>query len=147
MNYIKPFNEAINSQELKDFCEMNLAYLMDEGLQVNVEQYYRKKELITRVELQPTPRKQWVEIKDHIMPFLHRISNMYVLKTKVNYLGDDKFFILEVQGSSYSLSNVFLTGFNYYMSYDQLENLSNTLTINKITLLVGAEKVSWLKKR
>ena len=36
MKYLKPFNEDILSdkfpEELQDFCETNLAYLIDEGV-------------------------------------------------------------------------------------------------------------------
>jgi DNA-binding protein YbaB len=41
MKHLKPFNEAVGdtfAQDLKDFCEMNLAYLLDDGeVRVNTE--------------------------------------------------------------------------------------------------------------
>jgi hypothetical protein len=38
MKYLKPFNENIDNfkEELQDFCEMNLAYLLDEGTKIEI---------------------------------------------------------------------------------------------------------------
>jgi hypothetical protein len=92
MRYIKPFNEAVGDtfdQDLKDFCEMNLAYLMDEELDISI--------MLVRVGLglsfkltlvlDDNPRL-WNDIKDHMIPFLTRLSNQYELK--VSNHGDVK---------------------------------------------------------
>ena len=36
MKYLKNFNESVNSEELKDFCETYLAYLMDEDFEIEI---------------------------------------------------------------------------------------------------------------
>ena len=44
MRYIKKYNESnsegLTEEVIKDFCEMNLAYLMDDGLKVLVSPDY-----------------------------------------------------------------------------------------------------------
>jgi len=86
MKHLKPFNEAVGdtfAQELQDFCEMNLAYLIDEELDISI--------LLVRgglglgfkltLELNENPRL-WNDIKDHMIPFLTRLSNQYELKVR-----------------------------------------------------------------
>lgn len=78
MKHIKPFNESKDNfvDELKDFCETNLAYLIDEGLQVDIID----KGLYDGVrlnEIKITLKNSWVSIKDHMIPFLIRLRNNY----------------------------------------------------------------------
>lgn len=100
MKHIKRFNESLESylEQLKDFCESNLVYLLDEGFKlkydtdpmnfpellvikhrgdagVNVRimcPNYRKSNL---------PNTHWSDIKDYIIPFLQRLCNEYKLYT------------------------------------------------------------------
>lgn len=81
MRYIKPFNEKVGdtfTQELQDFCETNLAYLLDEELEISVipvvKGYFR-----LLIELNQNPQR-WDSIKDHMIPFLTRLSNQYELR-------------------------------------------------------------------
>ena len=40
MKHIKRFNEALDEnfrEELQDYCELNLAYLLDEGTEIKIE--------------------------------------------------------------------------------------------------------------
>ena len=89
MKYLKPFNEDITSlsfeEDLQEFCEMNLAYLLDEGGKIeinytagpNMELAY-----VIRINLDGRfleEAKSWVEIKDHIIPFVTRLNNTYEL--------------------------------------------------------------------
>ena len=39
MRYLRKFNEKVEREEIKDFCEINLAYLLDEGVDVRVSHY------------------------------------------------------------------------------------------------------------
>ena len=42
MKHLKRFNESLNDNEvdeLRDFCETSLAYLLDEGYQVDINKY------------------------------------------------------------------------------------------------------------
>lgn len=80
MRYLKRFNEATDNfkEELQDFCEMNLAYLLDEELDVRVLSGKVGYRLL--IELNQNPRL-WDEIKDHMIPFLTRLSNQYELRS------------------------------------------------------------------
>ena len=91
MKHIKPFNEALDEnfrEELQDFCETNLAYLLDEGIEVNVilgEQgtfFYHGNTNLTDFErylirIMIKEDKSWNEIKDQMIPFLTRLSRKY----------------------------------------------------------------------
>jgi hypothetical protein len=88
MRYLKPFNEAVGlhqftnfAQDLKDFCEMNLAYLMDEELDISILPVKSGLGLSFKLtlELNDNPRL-WNDIKDHMIPFLIRLSNQYEIK-------------------------------------------------------------------
>ena len=126
MKHLKPFNESINKDDMQEFCEMNLAYLMDEGLQVSTDQQYKYRELITSVELSFPEETLWLKIKDHIMPFLHRISNGYTLDPIHKYLKDtNKLFEVQMPNGTNAFSK-------YNMSYDQLEQLPEYKIIQKI---------------
>jgi hypothetical protein len=85
MRYIKPFNEAVGdtfAQDLKDFCEMNLAYLMDEELDISIMLVRGGLGLSFKLTLvlDDNPRL-WNDIKDHMIPFLTRLSNQYELRS------------------------------------------------------------------
>ena len=102
MKYLKPFNEAITwnpeefKQELKEFCENNLAYLLDETADLYVtnvndwDEYSSWQEDLHKIQLNITlpfgtlggsiphrSPKNWNEIKDHMIPFLIRLNKEY----------------------------------------------------------------------
>ena len=96
MRYIKKFNEAssdsILKQEIQDFCEINLAYLMDDGMivyvvRVDLEDHEGKTSGISKmcVDLafrainKPSGGVKWMDIKDHMIPFLTRLKAEYNL--------------------------------------------------------------------
>ena len=86
MKHIKPFNEAVGdtfAQDLKDFCEMNLAYLMDEELDISIMLVRGGLSFKLTLELNENPRL-WNDIKDHMIPFLTRLSNQYELRPYPN---------------------------------------------------------------
>jgi hypothetical protein len=72
---------------LKDYCEMNLAYLMDEGFFIEIHfhdmaSYYSitlRKSSTTNRNGVITPYFKWVDVKDHYIPFIQRIKNPYKL--------------------------------------------------------------------
>jgi hypothetical protein len=77
MRYIKPFNENVDNFELKDFCETNLAYLLDEGGKVEVHTF----ESDTLLQINIT-NSTWSNIKDHMIPFLIRLKNNYQIEER-----------------------------------------------------------------
>lgn len=95
MSYLKSFNEANITDEflseLKDFCEMNLVYLMDDGLQVSVV-----KHPVSSLDMNTTylssvtlryplaagtfellVQKDWNSVKDQLIPFFTRLERKY----------------------------------------------------------------------
>lgn len=103
MKYLKKIFEAeysnkvgIDEDELTDFCEMNLAYLLDDGdFRIDIEyfddligQYLVVVRLVKMVELSPGERMttmyQWQEVKDYIVPFIIQLNKNYKLNTTWN---------------------------------------------------------------
>jgi hypothetical protein len=98
MKYLVKFNEdLVNREELKDFCEMYLAYLVDDNIKISVVQnniLYKNKG-ITREPIcinihgfmgyentfltfdNQASFKTWGEIKDHFIPFIQMLDNNY----------------------------------------------------------------------
>ena len=98
MKYLKRIFESkgIDEDELTDFCEMNLAYLLDNGdFRIDIEyfddligQYLIVIRLVKMVELSPGERMttmyQWQEVKDYIVPFIVQLNKNYKLNTTWN---------------------------------------------------------------
>jgi hypothetical protein len=76
MKHLRSFNEGINYEDIKDFCEMGLVYLLDEGVDVKVEFYLPGEDEVT---IDFHENIFWNECKDHIIPFLSRLVNKYEL--------------------------------------------------------------------
>ena len=88
MRYIKKYNESnsegLTEEVIKDFCEINLAYLMDDGLKVLVSpDYFDLKVIDYKVTLsfRLFANKRWGQIKDHVIQFLTHLRNEYELVT------------------------------------------------------------------
>ena len=87
MKYIKSYNESnsegLTEDQVKDFCEINLADLMDEGLRVLVSpDYFDLKVIDYKVTLSfRLLDKRWGQIKDQVIPFLTHLRNGYDLVT------------------------------------------------------------------
>lgn len=85
MKYLKKFNETNISEgieEVKDFCEMSLVYLMDEGLEVNVQKYTTSLQGIEQpllISILLDEPKHWSEIGDHMIPFLTLLQRKYTV--------------------------------------------------------------------
>ena len=96
MKHLKRFNEATENfrEELRDFCENNLAYLLDEG-RLLVED---SRDNLVRVQLNFDRVKDWNEIKDHIIPFFIRITNKYEVVEKNTENVDVYIFTRKVSG-------------------------------------------------
>jgi len=92
MKNLKTFNIYFESseplsisftEELRDFCETNLAYLLDEGTEIEVGETQNG----NFVKIRFTPNgvssmnmKSWDDIKDHIIPFATRLNNKYEME-------------------------------------------------------------------
>mgnify|MGYP000718307147 CR=1 FL=1 len=126
MKHLKKFNESINEYDLKDYCETHLAYLMDEGLEVRIDND-RSDLFVTLYLYQSNGHgRPWSEIKDQIMPFLYRLNKVYEINSLED--GSDKFIVVQVSQGNYSKE--------LYLSYDELENLSEKMIIEKIVFFL-----------
>ena len=92
MRYLKSFNESKMRKygfmakpeegeldELKDFCETNLAYLVDEDFVVEVSNDYTHKNFHISILKEGSKYKgfTWEEVKDYFIPFLTHLSRKY----------------------------------------------------------------------
>ena len=84
MKYLKPFNENTDNfkEELQEFCELNLAYLLDdEELEARLIPVVGGFRLL--IELNQNPQL-WSDIKNHMIPFLTRLVSQYELRPYAN---------------------------------------------------------------
>ena len=98
MKYLKSFNEALDRNELREFCEMYLAYLLDKS-NFNLEVFSSTKD-ISIIELRDNPEGTtfggdriftWLDVKDHIIPFLKMLDKSYDIETiRVFQYGKDR---------------------------------------------------------
>jgi hypothetical protein len=88
MKHLKRFNESLTQEELQDFCESSLAYVIDEGFTVKI--YGRELSEDRRrgyipygqfnIWLHKDNAKEffkWDDVKDYYIPFLQLLSNRY----------------------------------------------------------------------
>ena len=80
-------SEGLTEEQIVDFCEINLAYLMDDGLRVLVselaEPFLLSSEYKVTLSFRRVINKKWIEIKDQIIPFLTHLRNAYNLAIEV----------------------------------------------------------------
>ena len=93
MKHLKKFNENVNwssqRDELRDFCETYLAYLLDEGFELKIyggSQLTSNDNVIKQNPFQVSLQKQdrsifsWQDIIDHFLPFLKFLKDNYNLE-------------------------------------------------------------------
>jgi hypothetical protein len=123
MRYLKKFNEAIEPDEIKDFCEQYLAYLLDDVYALD----FRESGRVTQIDLvKPKYNTQhgnwvpgaggsvdwmdWDHIKDRFIPFLHILDKEYDIK--------DNIIFFQIRGGSQVSSSRF--GFWVKMSFQDV---------------------------
>ena len=85
MKHLKRFNESLTTDEvdeLKEFCEMNLIYLIDEDFTVDIDSRFGTTGNVS-FNFKRESGFTWDEIKDHFIPFLQRLSNKYVIIDRI----------------------------------------------------------------
>jgi hypothetical protein len=99
MKHLKRFNESLQSDEveqLKDFCETSLAYLLDDGYNVSLSirdqvKYPGRNHIIVSLGLPEEnyavgyQKFNWNDVKDYYIPFLQMLQRRYEL---LPYLDD-----------------------------------------------------------
>jgi hypothetical protein len=84
MKYLKRIFESTTTEELQDFCETNLAYLLDDGefdVLVRDDVYGKKfngiQYMIHIKKSKLGERFKWIDVKEHIIPLLHVLNREY----------------------------------------------------------------------
>ncbi len=95
MRYLRLFNESNDTfeDELQEFCDNNLAYLIDMGFKIIVTNYYddlneRSYEVkLYRAKKGCYQRYSWEEINDDFIPFLTILNEKYnIIRIKMDFL-------------------------------------------------------------
>lgn len=101
MKHLRHYNEDITydghieeyekskefENELHDFCESSLVYLIDEGLEIEIVERYLWTSDANRFGVKLilfNSQYCWNDIKDYIIPFLERLNNKYSLVKEKN---------------------------------------------------------------
>ena len=99
MRHLRKFNES--KDELVEFCENYLAYLLDDGYSIlatgiGFDEYV----LVLKNATKPTnvpidsPERlfPWEEVKDQFIPFLHMLSKQYTIIGSIKFWSLNKKF-------------------------------------------------------
>ena len=87
MKHLKKFNES-RIDNLKDLCEANFAYLLDDGYELN---YHATLPNYRSINLQKEVGFfRWSEVKDYYLSFIKRIQNDYELAPMQKYSKGEK---------------------------------------------------------
>jgi hypothetical protein len=135
MRYLRLFNESSSVEEelanqLKDYCELNLAYLLDDGMRVIVD-HGLSGDFWVCVDLsfRAIGGVRWESIKDQVIPFLIRLKSEYNLKSMESF---GHFYQLEVDRAAEGESGTF----EYCLTIDgvinEKERILETGTIKHI---------------
>lgn len=138
MRYLRLFNESSSVEEefvneVKEFCELNLAYLMDDGMRVIVDHdisgYSGDPWVCLDLSFRAIGGVRWATIKDQIIPFLIRLKSEYHLKDIERF---GHFYQLEVDRAAEGESGTF----EYCLTIDgvinEKERILETGTIKHI---------------
>ncbi|MEN6290705.1 MAG: hypothetical protein ABFD07_01640 [Methanobacterium sp.] len=87
MKHLRKFNES-RIDNLKDLCEANFAYLLDDGYELN---YHATLPNYRSITLQKEVGFfRWSEVKDYYLSFIKRIQNDYELSPMQKYSKGEK---------------------------------------------------------
>lgn len=112
MRYLKTFESINFKDELQNFCNAYLAYLLDEDFVATVYDFRGNNSelviIIKRIdfytpELEEIPNKKfnWNQVKDYLIPFIYSLNNSYEI------LGDKLFFTVDREHDyNYKIENI-----------------------------------------
>lgn len=136
MKYLKKFNESVDIEslntvlELKSFTEDCLAYLLDDGLEVEVQNAYKQEGY--EISLFNSTREfSWRQIKDYYIPFIQLLSNRYDLVSTHSSIDT---FVVKI-AAHYS-------GYYYYTYDDIINDRIDVIKFNSIMVRVKEKQKS-----
>jgi hypothetical protein len=95
MRYIKT-NEEFEDDKLQKFCNQYLAYLIDDGLRVNVADETDETTLIN-INFLPMKTSNWSDIKHDIIPFITILDSRFNINTIfMGFIGEDSKIITDI---------------------------------------------------
>jgi hypothetical protein len=93
MKHLRRFNEDLTKdeiQELKEFCESCLAYLLDEGFEIDYEKGtgdFHWIDLWGSLDESENPiAYTWDQVKDYYIPFIQLLKSRYKLVDSIIYV-------------------------------------------------------------
>ena len=110
MKYLKRFNENNTHEDLQDFCETHLAYLLDDGYELYIGDDHGKKTISITIPSDvsnedgeyDTGEFEWNNVKDHYITFLTHLNNKYKV---VPYF--DKVAFIKIRNNFILILNTF----------------------------------------
>lgn len=93
MKHLKRFNESLSKQDLKDFCESSLAYMLDDDFKISCDNMiihkFQPSKIQTAFMITITKLDGWEpffypDYKDHLIPFIQLLSRRYTLESFTN---------------------------------------------------------------
>jgi len=78
MKHLRRFDESLKD-ELQDFCDTNLAYLIDEGFRVRISKFEGDDYHQILIGTPESSNSLWSQMKDQVLPFLHFLLKDYEL--------------------------------------------------------------------
>jgi hypothetical protein len=150
MKHLKRFNEGLDDEDgLKDYCEMNLAYLMDEGFTLNWSRIYGDNPTSTEQTWLMSLRIpagnmkhdtfKWSDIKDHIIRFAYMINKEYQVPPFNERTGkgnQKKFRVLLPQEVRMTLQGFSKTTPTLDLTLEELEDLDDDFLLSSFSLKV-----------
>jgi len=78
MKHLRRFNESLK-EELQDFCETYLAYLIDEDFKIRISKFEGDDFHQIIIGTSEPRNFLWSQVKDQVLPFLHFLFKNYEL--------------------------------------------------------------------
>jgi len=101
MKHLRKFNESLNKEDLQDFCDTYLAYLLDDGYSIVASEIgfgeyvlvLRNGKRLDNIPIDsPELLFAWEEVNDQFIPFLHMLSKQYTIIRSIKFWSLNKKF-------------------------------------------------------
>jgi hypothetical protein len=90
MKYLKYFESILDNQQsnnLREFCENYLAYLIDEGFTIEIYQVEHSSNLVVEIRTPYNRHNEfnWGKAKDALIPFIQMLDKKYPINKSINF--------------------------------------------------------------